>query len=231
MLLMKFNKKIRKFLDWYAWWRLQRMEEGELWRLLEDYKKKTHFSGVYYYKYLKLYTTIKTKKFKEILECGSGVSTVIIAFALKKNGGGRVTSMEEHTDEYYEQLLKIFPNELREFVDFHSSPKILDYYGLFCGVRYTKVPERVYDFVFIDGPSTGSPLNKQYTFDFDFIFVLLNFPIKEICALVDNRKSTVWVLRHILGDRKVRYHHISNLGYVKTISKKDLRESKQFVQF
>lgn len=228
-IIFKIKKKIRRFLDWYAKRKMKEIDNGDLWSLLEEYKKKSNFSGVYYYKYFKLYTIITRKKFKEILECGSGISTVIIAYSLKKNGGGLVTSMEEHAGEYFERLSKIFPNELKEYVDFKSSPKVLDYYGLFCGVRYANVPERVYDFVFIDGPSTSSPVNGQVTFDFDLIFILSRPTIGQIHAFIDNRKSTVWVLKHVLGQDKVSYYNTSNLGYVEAVSKSDLKDIKQLI--
>lgn len=231
MILLKIKKRINRFLNRYACFRLKTINNGELWSFLDAYRQKSHFSGTYYYKYLKLYQLISRHKFKEILECGSGVSTIIIAFALRHNGSGRVTSMEQHSGEYFQRLLDIFPREPESFVEFKTSSIFLDHYGFLRGVRYSEVPERPYDFVFIDGPSTASPTDGEPTFDFDFISVIRRPLMGKMRALIDNRKSTEWALRQIFGESNVKYHSTSSLGYVKAVDKSDMRGMKDMVNF
>lgn len=231
MILLKIKKRINRFLNRYAFFRLKSINNGELWSFLDAYRQKSHFGGTYYYKYLKLYRLMSRYKFKEILECGSGVSTVIIAYALRQNGGGRVTSMEQHSGEYFQGLLDIFPGELKSFVEFKTSPCFLDHYGFLRGVRYADVPERLYDFVFIDGPSTASPADGEPTFNFDFISVIRRPLMGKARALIDNRKSTVWALQQVFGKNNVKYRSTSALGYVKAVDKSDMKGMKNMVSF
>lgn len=49
-----------------------------------------------------LYQTVRTKKPNVVVELGSGVSTVIVAAALRDNGGGRVISLD-HLPQYHSQ--------------------------------------------------------------------------------------------------------------------------------
>ena len=83
--------------------------------------------------YLELYKTIKHLKPKYVLECGSGVSSCVIAYALMEiqNETGikrKFISMEEN-EFYHEQVKKIFPEPLAEYVDFVLSERIEKEYG------------------------------------------------------------------------------------------------------
>ena len=61
-----------------------------------------------------------------------------------------------------------------------------DRYSLFRGLRYSELPVKPYDFVFVDGPKYKSPLDGGTTFDFDIIHVLRNSK-SEVSALIDKR--------------------------------------------
>lgn len=89
------------------------------------------------------------------------------------------------------------------------------------GVRYQDIPDRAYDFVFVDGPKYVSPVDGVATFDFDFIHVLRNAD-KPVGSLIDKRLSTVFVLQQLLGADKVKYSTVAGLGYVKPCTKDDL---------
>ena len=61
---------------------------------------------------------IKKHKPIEVLECGPGVTTVVIANALRENFDetglqGKITCMENHK-EWYEMAYEILPNEFKE---------------------------------------------------------------------------------------------------------------------
>src|SRR3546814_15369311 len=57
-----------------------------------------------YSDYLTLYEQVRAHRPREILECGTGISTVVLAQALRENAAeigqapGRVTSMEDDPD-------------------------------------------------------------------------------------------------------------------------------------
>lgn len=196
-----------------------------LWNALQAYLQETKSTGCGYIDYACLYQTIRSEKPVEVLECGTGVSTLVIAHALMENEretsrGGRVTSMEEH-EGWLDMSRKLLPNGYAKYVDFRLSGTIEDQYSLFRGVRYEDIPDRAYDFVFVDGPKYVSPVDGAATFDFDYIHVLRSAD-RPIGCLVDKRLSTVFVLQQLLGADKVKYSTVAGLGYVKPCTKDDL---------
>jgi predicted O-methyltransferase YrrM len=222
-LLSKLEILLRKTAQITAKRILQR-NEG-LWNALEAYLQETKSTGCGYIDYASLYQTIRSEKPVEVLECGTGVSTLIIAHALMENEvetclGGRVTSMEEY-EGWLEMSRKLLPNKYAKYVDFRLSGTIVDQYSLFRGVRYQDIPDRAYDFVFVDGPKYISPVDGSATFDFDYIH-LLRSTVRPIGCLVDKRLSTVFVLQQLLGTDKVKYSTVAGLGYVKPCTKDDL---------
>ena len=200
---------------------------SELWIALQQYLNKTESTGCGYIDYAFLYKTIRSIKPIEILECGTGVSTLIILYALRENEietgqAGRLTSMEE-SSLYFNMshnLISTYPN-LKKYIDLRLSDVIEDSYSIFRGVRYKSIPTRKYDFVFVDGPKYISPIDGASTFNFDYIHLLRNsdHPIR---CLIDKRLSTVFVLQQLLGVDKVKYSVILGLGIVSPCTRKDL---------
>lgn len=200
-------------------------KNSELWTALQEYLRKTESTGCGYIDYACLYEIVRTTKPVEILECGTGVSTLVIAHALMENEketgvAGRVTSMEE--DKHWLEMSRtLLPPQYSKYVLFELSNTVEDRYSLFRGGRYTTLPDRTYDFVFVDGPKYDSPLDGGATFDFDFIHVLRKAE-KPVSCLIDKRLSTVFVLQQLLGKDKVTYSAVEGLGYVKPCTKHDL---------
>lgn len=196
-----------------------------LWRALQDYLAKTSSTGCGYIDYWHLYQEIRRRKPVEVLECGTGVSTLVIAHALKENEAaagarGRVTSMEEHA-QWLDMARELLPQEYQPYVDFKLSKTVDDSYSLFRGVRYRDVPARPYDFVFVDGPKYHSPSDGTPTFDFDFLHVLREAQ-GSVAGLIDKRVSTCFVLQQVLGPERVRYCPVRGLGFVEPSSRADL---------
>lgn len=222
-LRLKLEILLRKIAQIKAKRMLQRNDE--LWNALQAYLQETKSTGCGYIDYACLYQTVRSTKPVEVLECGTGVSTLVIALALMENEtetsrGGRVTSMEEH-EGWLEMSRKLLPNKYAKYVDFRLSGTIEDQYSLFRGVRYEDIPDRPYDFVFVDGPKYISPVDGAATFDFDYIHVLRSAG-RPVGCLVDKRLSTVFVLQQLLGTDKVKYSTVAGLGYVKPCTKDDL---------
>jgi predicted O-methyltransferase YrrM len=200
-------------------------QRPELWSALQDYLAKTQSTGCGYIDYSTLYESVRTAKPVEVLECGTGVSTLVIAHALMENEietgrRGRVTSMEEH-ENWLDMSRQLLPDRYLGFVDFRLSDVVEDRFSIFRGVRYKDVPDRAFDFVFVDGPKYVSPVDGELTFDFDYLHVLRQ---ADHCvqALIDKRVSTVFVLQQLLGPDKVTYSKVNGLGYVKPCTKHDL---------
>lgn len=91
-LRLKLEILLRKIAQIKAKRMLQRNDE--LWNALQAYLQETKSTGCGYIDYACLYQTVRSTKPVEVLECGTGVSTLVIALALMENetetsrGGG-----------------------------------------------------------------------------------------------------------------------------------------------
>ena len=213
----------RRLLDLYAKFRLQR--HANLWAALHEYLNHTKSTGCGYIDYWYLFKHVKSNGPMEILECGTGVTTLVMASALREieeEGGsvGRITSMDSH-DEYLKMSEGLLPDQLKKYVDFRLSDVEDDTFSIFTGVRYKEIPRRDYDFVFVDGPDYRSPKNGMLTCDFDFIHVLKKSE-RPVSAMIDKRVSTCFVLQQLLGEKRVRYDPVAHLGFVAPSTADDL---------
>ena len=196
-----------------------------LWNELHTYLEKSQSTGCNISDYWEIYNYVRRHKPKEILECGTGVSTVVMAYALMENENegyyGRITSMES-IEMYLEMARDLLPKHMAKYVDFVLSPVVEDTYALYRGMRYEKIPmNRNYDFVYVDGPSYYCPNDGSVTFDFDFLHILKNSSSK-VGAIIDKRVSSCYVFQKLLGASLVKYNAIIHLGFVKPCSKYDL---------
>lgn len=205
---------------------LKRLQANEgLWSLLEDYLAKTESKGCHYTDYDVLYRYIREARPREILECGTGTSTLVVAYALLENARdgveGRVTSMEER-EFWFEMAERLLPDELRDYTDLRLSPKVEEGYTIFRGMRYAELPERRYDFVFTDGPGTLALSDGTRSFDFDYLHVVRRSE-HPVFGIVDGRLTTCYILQKVFGPEKFRFDVFRNLGYVGPCSRHDMR--------
>ena len=167
---------------------------------------------------------------QQILECGTGISTVVLAQAVRRNEAeghprGHITSMED--DEGWFRVAKAnLPTRLVPYVDLVHSRKVEGYYKLFRGVQYEHVPDRPYDFVFSDGPDRRSPINGDKLFNLDLINVVRGSH-RPIRAVVDNHYLTFYVLQKVFGVRLARYSVSHKLMFVGPVTKADVRRLKK----
>ena len=148
-----------------------------------------------------------------------------MAVALKHagcQGKSKIVSMEDIYD-WYEKQLNAFPDNLKEYVEFIHSPKREYFHSIFRGVGYSNIPDYNYDLVFIDGPGTMSPVDRQRTFDFDYINIVSKSR-HPVLGVIDNRKGTCFVFQKVFGKKFVRFNKILNLGFVGPCSKKDIND-------
>jgi len=203
----------------------------ELWALMSEAAACTAVTGASYSDYLTLYEQVRAHRPREILECGTGISTVVLAQALRDNaaedGGapGRVTSMEDDEAWYHTARARL-PAALADIVEIIHSPKVDGYYKCFRGVCYQSVPERPYDFVFSDGPDRHSPVNGDKLFNLDLINVVRRAE-RPLHAVVDNHYLTFYVLQKVFGLDKARYSVSHKLMFVGPVSKRDVRHLKK----
>ncbi len=187
--------------------------------LAELVSRNTPSTGANYYDYWLLYSHIRKTRPLEVLELGPGLTTLVIALALYENGAGRVTALED-LKIYHDALQEIIPDHLRPFIDLNLSPSRQVHYGPFRGKAYTSIPERDYDFVWIDGPN----YDRQTEFDADILEIVAKRD-KPITAYVDSRIGSCFIYGLVFGN-KFRYDYIRRIGKL-TASKHDMRTYKE----
>jgi hypothetical protein len=179
--------------DVYA--RRQLQADQDFWRCLSPIFSNSMSTGCDFYELWMLYKYVLKAKPKCILELGSGVSTVVIAYAIKKeNYSCKFVSMEESAP-YYENLKAMIPKDLAPLVDLRLSPaedRPLDN-GLVARC-YVDKPRHAYDFVFIDGPQY--PKAENY-FDGDLLDAIA-WNDQPFVAFLDERLTTRRNLKKIL---------------------------------
>lgn len=203
-------------------------------KYLEDYARVSSSTGCEYADYLALYSWIRDHKPREVLECGTGFSTLVLIQALKENEEeygirGHLVSMEENK-EYYDMALRSYPPQLKTDSRFEIvfSPAVEDTYEFFRGVRYKEIPKRAYDFVFIDGPNfMTDPKRHPLTFSFDLVEIVRNSE-KSVSAMIDTRTSTCFIYS-LLFPEKFRYDYLRKIGIVYFATKNDLADARKIV--
>lgn len=211
----------------YEFWSIYNIKKNhKLWSDINLYNKKTSSTGCSYTDYWELYKLIKKLKPIEVLECGPGVTTVVIANALKENYAengvqGKITCMENHKI-WYEMAYDILPDEFKDITSFVLSDIEEKTFSMFRGVCYKDLPEKKYDFILIDGPEYISPKDKTPCFDFDFLNAI-QFAKNNVNGLIDKRVSTCYVLQQLFGHKKIKYNNIKGLGYINNCSYEDIK--------
>ncbi len=174
-----------------------------VWKDIQNYKKEAkkipHFTKGYrqYYKFLSIYHNIRKYKPQYVLECGSGLSTIIILRALKENGSGKLISVDED-EKFGNYVSKIAGGDFKVNI----SPSRPGNYKGISGDQYTAIPEYPYDFLFIDGPQT-----KEV--DLDTFYVLEKNPNARM--LIDCRIKTIDAMRKFYP---TKYSYLTNMGYI-----------------
>lgn len=201
-------------------------KNARLWSTLSEYLKISESTGCSYSDYWTLYSYIKENKPAEILECGTGVSTIVMAHAVMENKDdasleGRITSME-NVETWYTQAVKAMPEHLKPYIDLILSEKVEYCHSLFRGVGYQDVPDRPYGFVFIDAPDPIAPSDGTSSFDFDYINVVMKSD-KPVFGIIDKRLGTSYVFQKIFGLEKVVYDPKRDLCFVGPFTKEDIR--------
>lgn len=201
-----------------------------LWQAIEDYKKVSDVTGASMSDYRTLYEQVRQYKPREILELGTGFSSVILAHALMENEKegapkGRITSMEEH-EGWYDKASEVLPENVSDHVEIIHSPKVDGFYKIFRGVQYREIPDRNYDFIFSDGPERHSTVNGDKLFDLDLVQIVRRSE-KPIRAVVDNHYLTFYVLQKVFGTELARYSVSHRLMFVGPVTKHDVRRLRK----
>lgn len=165
-----------------------------------------------------LYEYVRRYKPQYVLECGTGLSTHIIATAMRRFSEPchkeiKLISMESEA-EWYREAAKHFDLEKFSFAEILLSPIAHYRYSFVDGMVYSETPEYPYDFVFVDGPYYADRC------DMDFIKVLQSSK-KNLSALIDSRRTSCLAYSALLGRDKLAYYPFG-MSYIRNVSKKDL---------
>jgi predicted O-methyltransferase YrrM len=113
---------------------------------------------------LYLYRVVRERKPDLILECGSGVSTLIMAYALSENGSGRIVSLE-HSEQYFKTTLEwLDTHGVADLVDLRLAPLVpvqVDA-GEWIWYNPAQLPDETIDLVFVDGPPESTGPQARY---------------------------------------------------------------------
>ena len=228
LLIRELKKLIFKFTrSIYDRQALKKLKTNtKFYQTIADYIKLSESTGCSYFDYWTLYNYIRKNKPAEILECGTGVSSIAMAYALMENEQegsvtGRITSMED-VEFWYRHSRELIPDELDPYIDLIYSPKTEFNYSIFRGVGYREIPERAYQFAFIDGPEATAPSDNLKTFNIDLINVVQKLG-QPIFAVVDKRVSTCYVFQKVFGPGRVKFNPRCDLGFVGPVTRRDLK--------
>tara|TARA_B100000242_G_scaffold17275_1_gene10575 strand:+ start:14776 stop:15540 length:765 start_codon:yes stop_codon:yes gene_type:complete len=202
---------LRKVSDKEGEKEFKKIDGGNLYKLISEIKEKSGSTGCEYADYLILYNNVIKRKPLNVLELGSGISTCVIAYALKKNSDqhniqSKITTMEE-SEFYYQDFLKIIPSSLKSYINPLHSPRQTRYYSEKLGCFYKEIPsvDGGYDFLFIDAPQLYFPGDAMKCFDADLINLINDNKLNTCFILLDQRIGTLWALNKLIPPLKLKY--------------------------
>ena len=200
-------------------WANDYLRKHQLDHLLRRARDLSESSGADLWDYYMLHEAIRLLKPQYVLECGTGLSTWIIAKALKEfsipvHGEVRLVSMENYS-HFHDKAVEILPDEFRDFVDIRLSAIERYNYSFVSGTIYADVPDLPYSFVFVDGPEQSGMCNMQF-------IKVLETAKAPVAAVVDKRLPTTYAYGCLLGKDKVHYNPVYELGIVAPVTSDDL---------
>jgi len=202
------------------------LQELPWWPDLVKYHTRTPSIGCSFPDYWTLYRTLRRLRPAEVLECGTGTSTVVIAHALRQNATqgypGHLTTLEE--SPYYAAIHdRLFPSVLRPFVTALVRDRADGVFSCFRGTRYQDVPDRPYTFVFVDGPNPAALADGALVANLDFLDVV-GKSAQPVLGLIDGRLTTVFLLQSVLPAGLARYHAETSMTRVGPCQRTDLAQ-------
>ena len=195
----------------------------ELNALKKHYKSHSTSTGVSAADVKFIYNRIIERKYKSIIEFGSGHTTGFIALALKhlwENSSEKPKFVTyESQAQYFENAKKCLPEELHEWVDFKLSPRVRKNFGILHGVAYEEVSHGPFDLAFVDGPPEKLDNLKLFSLDILNVLEAQDLPID---VLVDSRMRTMMALKLALRPGTVKFSAVQDMGILDQLHKDDL---------
>jgi hypothetical protein len=170
----------------------------DLRRRIAGALEATNSTGCSSWELERIHRSILVERPTAAIEFGSGISTMVIADAVRRLGreghATRFVTMEQDAN-YQDNMLGWFPDDLRRFVNFRLSGVVAETSeDGSVGYRYADTPLERFDWCFVDGPQL--PRKDPSLFDSD---VLLLPRGHRMVVHIDGRESTVTRLQQGLG--------------------------------
>ena len=166
-----------------------------------------------------LYNFVIETKPRKIIEFGSGVSSIALAYACNylKNKHDlfcEVVSIEENKKYLENIVMPNFPSKLNKYIDFkYSSLQLREYqassgYSAY-GVSFKNIPDFSYDLIYVDAPQVkvgiyndeniflDKKLLNNKPFDSDVLNLMPSLK-KDAHIIIDQRIDTVWKLKKFI---------------------------------
>ncbi|MEK7612054.1 MAG: hypothetical protein AAB407_01810 [Patescibacteria group bacterium] len=164
---------------------------------------------------LRLYKLIRRDKPKKILELGTGVglSSAVMASALRENTVGNILSLEQSL-KCIRIANELIPQELQSFIDIkHVKPAVfkistVSEFEYFCGYDWMPSKDSLFDFILVDGPAAWIQNKKLVTLDAGDIFRLIPYIKPGGKIFIDGRRSSANKINRYLS----RYIRILEKG-------------------
>lgn len=219
---------LRNFINNNAEEKIKNINNGELYRFLSQTRSRSGSTGCEFIDYYTIWENLNKYKPSIILECGSGISTVVFAYYVhsqKKDGKDiKLISMESEKD-WHKQVIEIFPSDLINYVTFKCSKRKETQYNGLLGAHYEEIPNLNYDFIFIDGPGLRKIFNDKLSpkcFNSDVINLLMNNSQMTISGLIDQRIDTVWKLKKLIPNGDIQYNVFKKCTFLKDLKQGQL---------
>lgn len=203
------NRKVfNKLFNLIARYRLEKILP-EMRGELISYSKGSNTTGT---QAITLYLAVRDilkHRPKNILECGTGASTVVLALAVKKLKNedpcydGKIISMES-VEEWYNIAVQNLPKKFHDIVTIIHGPRKKYEILMFRGYIHSNIPEDNYDFVFLDGPSFDDELGTSFCADAIYVAEMKRSGLLR--GVIDGRASSAYVMQKMFGLRSVRYY-------------------------
>ncbi len=220
--MAEFNEQLLRN-DLYA---IEYLKKEGLYERLVKLRKDTYFTGCDPFDYAFLHNWIKVNKPKCFLEIGTGISTFVIAEAMKMysipvHGDKTVLVSVDNNPFWHKHALESNISNGNKFVQLMYLEVKETYVGYIYGTCYEQLPLHPYDCVFIDGPS-----EERVSVDFIFLVNKLddNHPVT---AIVDYRSFVMLVMAPWAGLENIkRYNDLYVIGPITKARYKSLTENQ-----
>ncbi len=163
----------------------------------------TQSTGCSIWELERLHRSLITERPSVAVELGSGVSTLVLAHAIRELAEQghecRLVSLEQSA-EYQNDMLDWFPKDLQKYVEFVLSPvesETLEDGSI--GYRYSAAPDIAYEWLFVDGPQL--PRKDPTLFDADALHIARHG--QRMVVHIDGREGTVDRLVERLSPERV----------------------------